>query len=66
MAIPVVTVASGGRPVIDVTATAPQLGVSVTEALNGKGTPVPKVSAAIGGMPVVYLVVRTDGGQHPK
>ena len=66
MAIPVVTVASGGRPVVDVTATGNQLGVSVTEALNGQGMAVTKVSAAIGGMPVVYLVVSTTGAKHPK
>ena len=37
MAVAVVTVASGGRPVVDVTATSPKLGMAVTEAINGKG-----------------------------
>ena len=49
MAIAVVTKASGGMPVIDVTATKPGLGVPVTEATNGRGIAVTKVSLAIGG-----------------
>ena len=64
MAVPVVTVASGGRPVVDVTATSPKLGMAVTEALNGKGIPVTKVATY--GMPVYYLVVATNGDKHPK
>lgn len=43
MATPVVTVASGGMPVVDVTATTPKLGMPVTEATNGRGIPVTKV-----------------------
>ncbi len=64
MAVAVVTVASGGRPVVDVTATAPKLGLAVTEALNGKGMSVTKVAAY--GMPVAYLVIATNGDKHPK
>jgi hypothetical protein len=63
MAVAVVTVASSGMPVIDVTATVPKLGVPVTEALNGKGIPVTKVAA--GGIPVTFVVVSTTGG-NPK
>jgi len=54
MGIPVVTKASGGLPVIDVTATKPGLGVPVTEAANGKGIAVTKVNLAIGGLPVTF------------
>ena len=64
MAVAVVTVASGGRPVVDVTATSPKLALAVTEALNGKGLPVTKVAAY--GMPVAYLVIATNGDKHPK
>jgi hypothetical protein len=64
MAMAVVTVASGGLPVVDVTATNPQHGKAVTEALNGKGTAVTKV--AKGGMAVTYLVIATNGDKHPK
>jgi hypothetical protein len=49
----VVTTASGGLPVIDVTATT-KIGMPVTEAANGKGVPVTKVTS--GGIPVVYVV----------
>jgi hypothetical protein len=63
MAKPVVTVASGGLPVVDVTATTPGLGAAVTEALNGLGRPVTKVAA--GGVPVTFIVVSTTGG-YPK
>ena len=35
MAMAVVTVASGGIPVVDVTATTPKLGMPVTEATRG-------------------------------
>jgi hypothetical protein len=55
MALPVVTVAAGGLPVIDVTATAPRLGLPVTEALNGRGTAVTKVAA--NGLPVTFSTV---------
>jgi hypothetical protein len=64
MAEPVVTVASGGRPVVDVTATMPGFGRAVTEAAAGKGSPVTKVAAY--GQPVTYLVVATNGDKHPK
>jgi hypothetical protein len=52
MPIPVVTVAKGGLAVIDVTATKPNLGLPVTEAANGFGTPVTKVTTY--GVPVTY------------
>jgi len=55
MALPVVTVAAGGLPVIDVTATAPRLGLPVTEASNGRGTAVTKV--AVNGLPVTFSTV---------
>jgi len=53
MAMPVVTVAAGGLPVVDVTATTPKLGLPVTEALNGRGRAVTKVAAR--GMPVTFV-----------
>jgi len=43
MSTPVVTVATGGMPVVDVTATTPKLGLPVTEATNGYGLAVTKV-----------------------
>ena len=55
MGVPVVTKASGGIPVIDVTATTPGLGMPVTEASNGYGIAVTKVSVAIGGLPVTFV-----------
>ena len=61
MAIAVVTTASGGMPVIDVTATEPGLGVPVTEATNGRGIAVTKVSLAIGGLPVTFVWRATSG-----
>jgi len=64
MATPVVTLASGGRPVVDVTGTTPKMGMAVTEALNGQGMAVTKVAS--GGIAVTYLVVKTDGSPHPK
>ena len=67
MATAVITVASGGLPVIDVTATFPKLGLPVTEAIAigavKYGIPVTKVAA--GGVPVTFVVVSTTGGQ-PK
>ena len=57
MGIAVVTVAAGGLPVIDVTATKPALGVPVTEAVNGRGIPVTKVSLSIGGLPVTLRTI---------
>jgi hypothetical protein len=53
MSMPVVTVATGGLPVVDVTAIAPQTGVPVVEAANGFGVAVTKVVGKPG-MPVVY------------
>jgi hypothetical protein len=61
MALPVVTVASGGLPVVDVTATAPRLGLPVSEApvptlpAWPKGLPVTKVAAGKPGLPVTYV-----------
>jgi hypothetical protein len=67
MATAVITVASGGLPVIDVTATAPKLGIPVTEAIAVGGVkygmPVTKVAA--NGVPVTFVVVSTTGG-YPK
>ena len=54
----VVTVASGGLPVIDVTATAPKVGFPVTEASTGIA--VTKVTA--GGVAVTFVAV---GGSTP-
>lgn len=54
MALPVVTVASGGLPVVNVTATTPNLGRPVTEAAPGKGVPVTIVAAGKPGIPVTY------------
>ena len=60
MAIAVVTVAAGGLPVVDVTATFPRLGLPVSEAATGKGIPVTKVTPAANGLPpglpVTYVV----------
>jgi len=55
MAMAVITVASGGLPVVDVTASTPKLGLPVTEALAGRGMAVTKVAAR--GMPVTYSTV---------
>ena len=54
MPLPVVTVASGGLPVADVTATAPKLGLPVKEATNGYGIAVTKVAAGKPGLAVTY------------
>jgi hypothetical protein len=56
MGLAVVTVAAGGLPVIDVTATTPKLGVPVTEAANGRGIAVTKVTLPKGGLPVTFVV----------
>jgi len=50
MPLAVVTVASGGIPVVDVTATKPGNGIAVREATNGIGVAVTKVTPAIGGL----------------
>ena len=54
MALAVVTVASGGMPVADVSATTPKLGMAVSEAT--KGIAVTKVAAGKPGLAVVYVV----------
>jgi len=61
----VITVASGGLAVVDVTATFPKLGMPVTEATGAPkyGLAVTKVAA--GGIPVTFVVVSTTGG-NPK
>lgn len=56
MAMAVVTVAAGGMPVIDVTATKPLLGAAVTEATNGRGVAVTKVTGTVPGIPVTFVV----------
>jgi hypothetical protein len=56
MGLAVVTVAAGGLPVIDVTATTPKLGIPVSEAANGRGIPVTKVTLPKGGIPVTFVV----------
>jgi hypothetical protein len=58
MALPVVTVASGGLPVVDVTATTPKFATPITEAANGRGVAVTQVAAR--GMPVVYAYIGGD------
>src|SRR6185295_16016176 len=58
MPTPVVTVAAGGLPVVDVTATFPKLGLPVTEALNGRGIAVTKVAA--NGLPVTFKVAGNE------
>ena len=52
MGMPVNTVASGGIPVVDVSATV-KVGMPVSEAPAGFGTAVTKVT--VGGVPVVYV-----------
>ncbi len=54
MALAVVTVAAGGLPVVDVTATTPRLGMPVNEAANGRGIPVTKVVLPRQGLAVIY------------
>ena len=56
MGLAVVTVAAGGLPVVDVTATTPKLGLPVTEAANGRGIAVTKVTLPKGGLPVTFVV----------
>jgi len=59
MAVAVVTVASGGLPVIDVTALAPKLGLPVTEAplVGGKKYGVAVTKVAANGLPVTFVTV---------
>lgn len=57
MGMVVVTVASGGMPVVNVTATKPLLGLPVTESTSSPvkfGVPVTQVAA--GGIAVTYVV----------
>jgi hypothetical protein len=54
MSQPVVTVAAGGLPVVDVTATTPKLGMGVSEAT--RGIRVTKVTAPAPGLAVTYVV----------
>lgn len=63
MGMPVVTVASGGMPVVDVTATTGR-GTPVTEALNKFGRAVTKVTS--GGMAVAYETIVSGGGGGPS
>jgi hypothetical protein len=56
MTTPVVTVAAGGIPVVDVTGTKPLLGLPVTEATNGRGTAVTKVTGKPG-LPVTFVAI---------
>jgi len=56
MGLAVVTVAAGGLPVVDVTAIAPRTGLPVTEAANGRGVAVTKMTGGKPGMPVVFVV----------
>jgi hypothetical protein len=54
MALAVVTVASGGLAVVDVTAVPPVLSLPVSEAANGKGLAVTKVVGKPG-LAVTYV-----------
>ena len=56
MALAVVTVASGGMPVVDVTSIAPRTGLPVSESASGRGVPVTKVVGKPG-LPVVYTAL---------
>lgn len=55
MGVAVVTVASGGMPVVDVTSIAPRTGLPVTEASNGRGLRITKVAKF--GIPVVFETI---------
>jgi hypothetical protein len=58
MTLIVVTVASGGLPVVDMSLTvtpAPHLGIRVKEAANGRGIAVTKVTQPKHGMAVTYV-----------
>ena len=57
MALPVVTVASGGLPVVDCTGNLVPMGLNVTEATNGFGLKITKVTGGGPGLPVVYVLV---------
>jgi len=67
MGVPVKTVAAGGIPVVDVTATTPKLGMPVTEAAYGVA--VTKVTLPKGGIPVTYVAATLqvlEGGSERK
>lgn len=55
MSTPVVTVAAGGIAVVDVSATMPKVGLPVTEAANGRGTAVTKVTGGKPGLAVTFV-----------
>lgn len=57
MATPVVTVASGGIAVVDVTVASPKYGLPVSEASNGRGIAVTKVTGGKPGLAVTYVPV---------
>ena len=59
MGLAVVTVATGGLPVVDVTATAPKFGMPITEVAAGKGIAVTLSTPARGGLPVTFVAVET-------
>ena len=56
MPVPVITVASGGLPVVQVVpgAPAPQAALPVFESPNGRGLAVTKVTAPKAGLAVTY------------
>lgn len=58
MAMAVITVASGGLPVVDNTAAPIKLGMAVSEvvAVSGVKFGVPVTKVAAGGMPVIFVV----------
>lgn len=63
MSFAVVTVASGGLPVVELAAG--KLGLPVTEATNGRGIAVTKVVGGPG-LPVVFDTIGTGGGGTPS
>jgi hypothetical protein len=65
MSLPVVTVPSGGLPVVNVTATPPMRGLPVSESPNGRGIPVTQVAAGKAALAVVFTPVAgpfSEGG----
>lgn len=56
MGMAVVTVASGGMPVVDVTATKPLLGMPVTETTSTTKVGIPVTKVTSGGIAVRYVV----------
>ena len=57
MSLAVITVPSGGLPVVNVTAVPPMRGLAVSESTNGRGVPVTQVAAGKPGLPVVFTPV---------